>query len=88
MDLSHVLSFYINRRLELPYHRYGMYLTGMMLFGVSCAIFSFLVGPNPWFAALGIGSLVILMVWHPYYYALSDKRRPVLRYDVMVLLFI
>jgi hypothetical protein len=43
-------------------------------------MFSLLVGTNPWFAVLAVGILVILTVWHPYYYALSDKKRPVLRY--------
>ena len=57
-----------------------MYVTGLVLFGCSCAVFGLLVSEYPPVSLVGIAIILILVVWHPYYYALSEKRRVVLRY--------
>ena len=59
-----------------------MYPTGLILFGSACLIFSTLVGAYPWYSVLGVSLLLLLTIWHPYYFALMGKRRVVLRYVI------
>lgn len=80
MDLSRVLTYYSSFPCKLPVYRYAMYLTGVFIFGCCCTIFSLLVSEYPGYSVFGVVLLLLLVVWHPYYYSLSAKHRLVLRY--------
>lgn len=82
MNVGETLTQYTRpgNELSLPLSRYTMYITAGMLVSITSVVFGSLIASSGWYWILGISSLILLLVIHPWAYSHAlDEKKGVIR---------